>query len=188
MMESCVLGQGPNVGQCPVPRHVFNVGTMIQQVACSSAHTLAASLQGVVWSWGRGSCGQLGHGGDEDRSVPTMVIMETDTAGVESLAAGGRHSVVVTSLGRVLTFGSNENGQLGHGDFGPDIFFPTELQAVTSAGVTKCAAGAHHTLLSTAGGSIFSFGGGERGHRGSFDSDFSDTPFRHAFILASSRC
>jgi alpha-tubulin suppressor-like RCC1 family protein len=135
-----------------------------------------------VWSWGRGTCGQLGHGGFDDRSVPTVVIMENDSmGGVQSMAAGGRNSAVVTADGRVLMFGSNENGQLGLGEFGPEVVFPTELQAVSAAGVTGCAAGGHHTFLFTLLGTVFCFGGGERGQLGCFDPDYSEMPFRCAF-------
>jgi alpha-tubulin suppressor-like RCC1 family protein len=136
----------------------------------------------VVWSWGRNSCGQLGNGDFDDRSVPTVIIMENDSrGGVQSMAAGGRHSVVVTADGRVLMFGSNDNGQLGLGEFGLEFVFPTELQAVSSVGVTGCAAGGHHTFLFTSFGTAFCFGGGERGQLGCFDPEYSEIPFRCAF-------
>lgn len=179
--ESCLLGQGPNAWQCRVPRHV-SFDHRIDLVACSSAHTLAASRHGLVWSWGIGGNGQLGHGDDANRSVPTIV--ETiqrfhEITGVQSLAAGGRHSVVVTCNGwcwSVHTFGCNANGQLGHGHFGPSILFPTEVLAVSSSGVRKCAAGTRHTLLSTFSGAVFSFGAGDTGQLGGCGSDDPDDP------------
>ena len=33
----------------------------IVQIACGDAHTVALSREGVLYSWGGGGCGQLGH-------------------------------------------------------------------------------------------------------------------------------
>jgi alpha-tubulin suppressor-like RCC1 family protein len=39
----------------------------IAQAACGWRHTTVVSVAGKVYSWGRGCCGQLGHGDLEDK-------------------------------------------------------------------------------------------------------------------------
>jgi len=41
----------------------------IATVAVGTAHTIAATTEGDVYTWGRGKYGRLGHGDEEDRSV-----------------------------------------------------------------------------------------------------------------------
>ena len=39
----------------------------VYQVACGWRHTVATTMRGNVYSWGRGTSGQLGHGDALDR-------------------------------------------------------------------------------------------------------------------------
>lgn len=42
-------------------------GAKIATVAAGALHTIAATTEGDVYSWGRGKYGRLGHGDEEDR-------------------------------------------------------------------------------------------------------------------------
>jgi len=42
----------------------------VTQVACGWRHTVVITMAGNVYSWGRGTSGQLGHGDIRDRSMP----------------------------------------------------------------------------------------------------------------------
>ena len=50
-------------------------GTKFERVACGSRHCLALTADGRVFSWGSGSRGQLGHGGDDDSAEPRLVTL-----------------------------------------------------------------------------------------------------------------
>ncbi|EER17955.1 conserved hypothetical protein, partial [Perkinsus marinus ATCC 50983] len=66
------------------------------------------------YAWGSNSCGQLGIGSVQDQFVPKEVG-DIQRYYVASIAAGGEHSIMAISWGRVVSFGSNAVGQLGIG-------------------------------------------------------------------------
>ncbi|MBA0570257.1 hypothetical protein Golob_003936, partial [Gossypium lobatum] len=45
----------------------------VVQVSCGWRHTLAITEEKNVFSWGRGTNGQLGHGESTDRNVPKII-------------------------------------------------------------------------------------------------------------------
>ena len=59
--------------------------------------------------------GQLGLGTTEDACVPTP-LAHVATGPFRELACGWRHSMAVTMLGDVFSWGRGVSGQLGHGD------------------------------------------------------------------------
>uniref|UniRef100_A0A672IXV8 Alsin Rho guanine nucleotide exchange factor ALS2 n=1 Tax=Salarias fasciatus TaxID=181472 RepID=A0A672IXV8_SALFA len=71
------------------------------------------SLETEVWSWGRGSEGQLGHGDHLARLQPLCIKSLTGEE-VIRVAAGSHHSLALTAQCQVYTWGSNMCGQLGH--------------------------------------------------------------------------
>jgi alpha-tubulin suppressor-like RCC1 family protein len=44
----------------------------VTQVTCGWRHTVAVTDRGNVYSWGRGTSGQLGHGDAVDRCFPLL--------------------------------------------------------------------------------------------------------------------
>ncbi|XP_010025746.2 ultraviolet-B receptor UVR8 isoform X1 [Eucalyptus grandis] len=67
------VGVGNNVDHCaPVQVKIPNEQKVVQ-VSCGWRHTLAVTEQGNVFSWGRGTNGQLGHGESVDRNMPKII-------------------------------------------------------------------------------------------------------------------
>ena len=79
----------------------------------------------MVLSWGRGVFGQLGHGSLENVTIPTPIEKLVKTH-IHSVACGWQHTMALTSLGRVFTWGYGEDGQLGHSDANDQIH-PKEI-------------------------------------------------------------
>jgi len=64
------LGIGKKESKCQEkPKKVFALGKNVIQLACGATHSLALTSEGHVFSWGRGSYGQLGHGKKEKKVV-----------------------------------------------------------------------------------------------------------------------
>ena len=63
-----------------------------------------------VWSWGKGRRGQPGHGDMLDRLQPSS-IADLNGLGVIKIAAGQKHSLVMTITGQVYGWGDNGKGQ-----------------------------------------------------------------------------
>ena len=77
-------------------------------------------------------------------------------AAVVHVAAGEWHSMALTATGELWTWGKGYRGQLGHGDK-EDSGVP---RVVNGTGVvTGMSGGLRHSLLTTATGSVLSFGG-----------------------------
>jgi len=110
----------------------------IVSVATSNYHCLALSAEDVVYSWGSGYFGALGHGDEGARAVPSRI--ET-LSHIECIAAGpNRTSAAVDEKGRLFTwgpakFGEEEDvyGELlefgGPGGLGYELDAETEYQA-----------------------------------------------------------
>ena len=87
---------------------------------------------------------------------------------VAAIAAGSRHSMVLTHLGRVISFGNGTGGKLGHGDQ-EDQREPKEIEALRDRRVVAIAAGYDHSMVLTDAGTVLSFGDGMRGVLGHGD-------------------
>jgi len=62
--QQCQLGIGNEPKQVPIPVQVPNLSN-VQEVSCGSEHTAALTTQGLVYTWGEGEGGLLGHGDQE---------------------------------------------------------------------------------------------------------------------------
>ncbi|KAK9394129.1 RCC1 domain-containing protein 1 [Crotalus adamanteus] len=92
-------------------------------------HALLLAAGGMLFSWGGGRHGQLGHGDLESRREPRAVEALQGLAVAEA-AAGGWHSAAVSDAGDLYLWGWNEAGQLG---------LPSKMS--TESGATAAASG-----------------------------------------------
>uniref|UniRef100_A0A8C2ZHE2 Alsin Rho guanine nucleotide exchange factor ALS2 n=1 Tax=Cyclopterus lumpus TaxID=8103 RepID=A0A8C2ZHE2_CYCLU len=138
---------------------VFLSGSPRQQVYCacspsSSCRTQAAapeeageglpSLETEVWSWGRGSEGQLGHGDQLARLQPLCIKVLTGEE-VMKVAAGSHHSLALTAHCQVYSWGSNMCGQLGH--VNSPVTVPQQTKLSDDLRVWDVTAGQSHSLF-----------------------------------------
>jgi alpha-tubulin suppressor-like RCC1 family protein len=75
---------------------------------------------------------------------------------VRSVAAGSAHSLALGWDGRVYSWGSNDSGQLGHGD---TLHRPSPAVTESLEGVLGIAAACGHSHAATHSGAVFSWGG-----------------------------
>ncbi|KAK3582772.1 hypothetical protein CHS0354_015299 [Potamilus streckersoni] len=86
----------------------------IQSVSCGKEHVLLLSSTGEVYSYGKGSRGQLGYGDlHVDQQTTPLPVETLSGLAVRVIAAGGWHSTAVTAEGDLYVWGWNESGQLG---------------------------------------------------------------------------
>ena len=89
---------------------------------------------------------------------------------VRGVACGAEHTVVITPSD-VITWGSNEYGQCGHGERAEmDWVKPRSLKALHHQLVTQIVCGKHHTLCATATAMVFAWGRNHRGQLGLGDT------------------
>ena len=88
---------------------------------------------------------------------------------VVAVAAGSNFSTCLCDTSTLFTWGGNECGQLGHGDTS-DQPTPRLIDGLPERGrVVAVAAGAHHSLVVSDRGAIYSFGYGGHGQLGHGD-------------------
>ena len=143
-----------------VPTRVDTLSHVVD-VSAGGAHTLAVTSDGAIFSWGGGGSGRLGHGDDEATVDVPRRIEHPALEGVRivRVGAGEDHSMAVSEEGRLYVWGKVGEGMLGLGDQIDEdgyLYVPTLVEGVE--GVEGCEGGTYHSLLSTRGGAVMSFG------------------------------
>merc|ERR1712039_1076975 len=89
----------------------------IKKCAGGCGHSICVHEDGMVWTWGRNDCGQLGHSNQENVYTPKLVeyFVENHIKAKECVAGGGQ-SGVITEEDELYVFGQNNKHQLGLGD------------------------------------------------------------------------
>lgn len=141
-----------------------------------------------VASSGVGKRGQLGHGSRKDERKFKMVVGGIGyRIRIVQVAAGGglvrvAHSLLLTSTGRVLSFGTGQYGALGHGYSGgkqlPDILRPQFIEALSRERCVCIAAGELHSAAVTVDGDLYTWGDGFCGQLGHGDKGPCVTPMQ----------
>ena len=139
-------------------------GKIVVEIAAGENHTAVLTNEGVMYTFGCGKCGQLGHSGSNNKSIPCIVGALTRYR-VLQIAAGREHTGVLTSTGKVFMFGRGEYGQLGSGDT-KNRYVPRRLRTLEGFRVVQVAAGHYHTVLLTHTGQVYTFGLGHCGQLG----------------------
>ncbi|XP_059161859.1 RCC1 and BTB domain-containing protein 1-like [Physella acuta] len=99
------LGIGNNVNQ-PNPCRVHALQSIIvNQIVCGYAHTLALTDEGIIYSWGANSYGQLGTGNKANMVAPAKVMSQGEMF-VEIAASHYSHiSAAMSQTGKVCMWG-----------------------------------------------------------------------------------
>ncbi|MCK5732470.1 MAG: InlB B-repeat-containing protein, partial [Tenericutes bacterium] len=156
--------------------HMFSLepGEKIIKIDTLSSHTLALTSNGRVFGWGSNNQGQLAVY-DLTHSSITFPIDITSAFNLRAgetivdVEAGGLHSVVVSSEGRVLTFGNNYYGQLGTSEYG-DSYVPIDITSEFSLDqddrISSVYVGDKHNVAISVKGRIFAWGLNSNGQIG----------------------
>lgn len=165
------LGHGDETDRI-IPQPVSGINGKVKAVSASFYHNVAITVNGHLFTWGDGKEGKLGHNDNAGRLFPCIVSTFVDR-GLHIIAAqaGGSHSVALTSYNQLYTFGSGNNGRLGHGN-DDDQWVPTMVASLELYSIVSLAAGYAHTVALTDDGQIYTWGSGKLGRLGhGTDSD-----------------
>ncbi|OTF76530.1 hypothetical protein BLA29_012836, partial [Euroglyphus maynei] len=114
LMESDVDYQSKTLTSISPTILPFSLTNIIVQISAGLHHSILLTDKNEVFTFGSNQFGQLGVGDLQNRFQPTKVDLEFVCQGfIVQIAAGSNHSVLLTSLGEVITFGNNQQGQLG---------------------------------------------------------------------------
>src|ERR1700733_5067251 len=123
---------------------------------------LADGGVGSLLAWGDNAFGELGNGSTTSSPVPLAVSGGAIPAGTKftQLAAGGGHSLALSSTGQVYAWGYNLDGQLGDGGTASSSVPVVVAGGAIPAGTTftKIAAGASFSLALSSTGQLYGWG------------------------------
>ncbi|CAG7871526.1 unnamed protein product [Brassica rapa] len=164
-----------------VPERVTSAsGEKMSMVACGWRHTIAVSYSGALYTYGWSKYGQLGHGDLEDHLVPHKLEALSNSV-ISQISGGWRHTMALTSDGKLYGWGWNKFGQVGVGDnldqCSPlQVWFPDDqacflsyndpLQDFSQMSLVQVSCGWRHTLAVTEGNNVFAWGRGTNGQLG----------------------
>nr|XP_039274039.1 probable E3 ubiquitin-protein ligase HERC3 [Styela clava] len=136
----------------------------VVQVACGNTHTLILLKNGDLFSMGDNEYGQLGLKNKCPVNEPER-ITTLENVPILRIAAGGWHSFCLSLSGILYSWGRNNFGQLGVGDF-MDHSSPLIIKMSSKLPIAYVSAGDYHSALLTRDGQMFSFGLGAFGQLG----------------------
>ncbi|KAF3791233.1 Ultraviolet-B receptor [Nymphaea thermarum] len=153
----------------------------VQSVKCGEFHTCALSHSGEVYMWGG-----FGHGLDSsdnksNRNIWLPLKIQLEGIFISSIACGDCHTALVSSSGKLFTFGEGAFGALGHGDLKSSAQ-PREVQSLKGLKVKSVSCGPWHTAaiveihhnnsnVNPSGGKLFTWGDGDKGKLGHVDKE-----------------
>lgn len=146
------------------------------KIVCGEFHTMLID-KNQLYSFGKNTFGQLGTGDTYISSFPRKVIFK-ESVKITKVACGGEHTIALSSLNKLYSWGLNIYGQLGlnhNGNvYSPNkiakfcILDPVENQIndkesnnidiTESEKIEEIAAGSHHSFILTEKNKLFSCG------------------------------
>uniref|UniRef100_A0A8P0T7L3 X-linked retinitis pigmentosa GTPase regulator n=1 Tax=Canis lupus familiaris TaxID=9615 RepID=A0A8P0T7L3_CANLF len=136
-----------NVTNVCVPQQV-TVGKPISWISCGYYHSAFVTTEGQLYTFGEPECGKLG--------LPNQLLvnhrMPQPVPGIPGkvvqVACGGGHTVVLTDMGLMYTFGDGRHGKLGLGlENSTNQFIPTLCSNFLRFIVQLVSCGGCHTLV-----------------------------------------
>ncbi|KAM7251300.1 hypothetical protein ACFE04_023183 [Oxalis oulophora] len=134
----------------------------VNMLACGGAHVIALTSGGRVFTWGRGSSGQLGHGDTVNVGLYPKPVEFLSSFVVSHVSAGWNHSGFVSDEGFLFTCGDGSFGQLGHGDY-MSYSSPVKVSYFVDKHVKQIECGMRHSIVLL---KVYGFGSGKRGQLG----------------------
>ncbi|KAF8412656.1 hypothetical protein HHK36_000624 [Tetracentron sinense] len=113
-------------------------------ISCGLFHS-SILIDGKLWIWGKGDGGRLGFGHENPATVPTL---NPNLDCIQSIALGGLHSIALTALGEVFTWGYGGFGALGHSVYHRELL-PRMVKGVGNEKICHIATGGTHTAAIT---------------------------------------
>jgi len=153
------------------PVTTFAGGTNWKQVASGDLHTVAIKTDGTLWTWGRGSTGQLGN----NQAIDILTPVTTFAGGTDwkQVSSGTSHTAAIKTDGvdnELYVFGLNENQQLG-------INYNNLIQFnVEGNNWKQVSSGDIHTAAIKTDGTLWTWGSGGSGRLGTNDMSNRFTP------------
>ena len=150
-------------------------GKKVVQVACGAKHTVAVTEDGVVYTWGYGRMGALGHSNTESVTQPKKI--ESLPNGIVRVECGTAHTIAMDANGKLYSFGDNTYGQLGLNVDSLKETTPKKILTSASQGkIADFSCGDEHSAYLDSRGNVHTWGYGIDGQLGHNEKQSQNTP------------
>jgi len=166
------LGNNSTTENILTPITTFAGGTNWKQVACGGNHTTAIKTDGTLWTWGRGTDGQLGDNNTSSRLAPVTTF--AGGTNWKQVAGGGNHTAAIKTDGTLWIWGRGTDGRLGN-----NTTTQRNTPVTTLAGGTnwkQVACGYNHTAAIKTNGTLWTWGLNSYGQLGINNANPRCTP------------
>ncbi len=156
----------------PSAAAVQGIPSTVASVWAGNLHSCAIDPTGAIWCWGYDTTMQLGRDeGTSNTGVLPAGMVATDAGGAKAVGPGYDYSIASLANGGVISFGSNDEGQLGRASTND----PDAPGAMSLANVTSIGAGLEHACA-VASGAVNCWGNNDNGEIGDGTNNEADTP------------
>jgi len=186
-----IFGQGNNThGQLgignyistDIPIRINNLKKIkINQIACGVGHVLILTDNNLIYSWGRFY--KQENKKDKEKSAtygdyPIPQLIESlSNESIIKISAGNNHSMAITELGELYTWGEGIYGQLGHG-VNNNEQYPKKIEYFCNKfKIIDCIGGATHTIALTEEGYLFGWGQNDKNQLNLGKIEFVNQPY-----------
>ncbi|XP_076308952.1 uncharacterized protein LOC143224678 [Tachypleus tridentatus] len=131
----------------------------------------------MVYTWGEGKKGQLGHGFLEPWLCKPKCVEALKDKNITKVCAGEGFSVFSSSNGIVMTCGDGSQGCLGYGGWNSSSK-PKLVEKLLSVDVLSVTCGPHHVVVVSGRGVAYAWGCGSLGRLGTGSEDNCSVPMK----------
>jgi len=153
----------------------IQLSEIVVQICAGENHSGALTSKGKIYTWGDGLTGQLGNGVSVWRSKRPKLLKSTEK--FFHLAVGNFHTLAISEKGQIYSWGSGDDGQLGHHDF-LNQYQPKAIAIPEASDIkfTKVFAGERSSMALTTKGVLYSWGKNSHGQLGTGDTLSKNVP------------
>jgi alpha-tubulin suppressor-like RCC1 family protein len=136
------------------------LGDVVKSVVCGGSHSGVMTKSGKIYMWGLNRNGQTGTGLKVESVLEPRPIDPTDVGKKNpiSLICGRNHTLLLTSEGRVFSWGAGGAGRLGLTENRKNQYTPLEIQFFRSRPAKKIQCGDFHNVALGVDGFIYTWG------------------------------
>jgi alpha-tubulin suppressor-like RCC1 family protein len=127
-------------------------------------HTIARTIDGKVYVWGRNSEGLIGNGLENvDFLCEPKLNEHLEEFNIIDICCGTYHSLALTSSGDIYAWGANKYGQIGIGSDRDCEPTPKKMKYSKNEKFKAISCGCYHSMALTKEGQVFACGYNEYG-------------------------
>ncbi|KAL9374689.1 hypothetical protein Peur_031568 [Populus x canadensis] len=136
------------------------------QAIAGPGHSIAVTSNGVAYSFGSNSSGQLGHGTTEEEWRPRQIRSLQGIRIIQAAAGPGR-TMLISDAGEVYAFGKDSFGEAEYGVQGTKtVTTPQLVESLKNIFVVQAAIGNFFTAVLSREGRVYTFSWGNDGKLG----------------------